>query len=668
MKLINQQKVAFYLSFFAKIWHPLTFLILAFSGNTLLWSMITEHGRIPDEPSHFDYIRSVIHDHALPIYGQTYYLHRPDMLHAHASTPPLYYLLGVPIQIALLNQDVFWQILALRIYSVLLGSITVALTYFYGRILAPNRPIFALAVSALVGFNAMFTHISSGINSDNLANTVSVSLLLLLTASMQQKSLSRRWLIGLGTLLGIGALAKTTIVSAVFTTFLVLTWLAWQQPQKRFQTFLTYILWVGGIAFLLSGWYFVRNWLLYGDPTGLIFLLKEYHPIRGKPYSEIGSLWEMVFATKKVPPFIPTLYYSFWGVFGYFDFYLNERIYTLLNNFAIGGLLGALLWAIQKIFWALKKQAQAQKQLLILLPTAIITLSSLWSLLSASYGFTYSPQGRYLFAALPAFAVIFVGGWEQWAKFLKIRGFIAPFLLSLFLSVNLLALFTTVNPAQRNYQLFETLSYSGYTPQKAYNSALIQTSFVAQKTKIDRLELFLVVPPQITGTISWQLQQQNQVLLTAKLEKPAEGLGLYRLPVKQIDFKPSLTYTITLAAPTFRAEKPLLLHPFQGRWLQAVYPKGPDLQNIERIDDLIRPSEPSLIWPVRLLYLSNLILFLALAFIAFASLLGNRWSLFWSPLILGLLLWSLFAPGKLVTWHIQDYDLTPNYSSEINNK
>src|SRR5712692_6944959 len=82
--------------------HPLTLLLLAFICNTLLWTAVTNIGHPPDEFAHFDYIRHLAVNHTLPIYGKTTYFHRPG-LNTHASLPPLYYLLGTPVQMALSN-------------------------------------------------------------------------------------------------------------------------------------------------------------------------------------------------------------------------------------------------------------------------------------------------------------------------------------------------------------------------------------------------------------------------------------------------------------------------------------------------------------------------------------------------------------------------------------
>src|SRR6266404_6356723 len=194
--------------------HPLTVLLLAFTFNTLLWAAVTNLGNPPDEFSHFDYIRHLAITHTLPIYGETRYIHTQS-LQAHANSPPLYYLLATPLEMALSSSTVTQQMLAIRGLSVLLGAMTVALVYMLGRMLAPTRPSFAVAAAVLVGFNPMFTHLCAAINSDNLINLIYSALFLLLAYGLRQRQPDKRWLISLGALLGAGLITKQTMVIGV---------------------------------------------------------------------------------------------------------------------------------------------------------------------------------------------------------------------------------------------------------------------------------------------------------------------------------------------------------------------------------------------------------------------------------------------------------------------
>ena len=279
----------------------------------------------PDELSHFDYIRHLAINHTLPVFGETRYIHS-QALQAHASIPPLYYLLGTPLQMALSNATLTQQMLAIRGVSVLLGAITVALVYMFGRTLVPARPVFALAVAGLVGFNPMFTYMSAAINSDNLVNTIYAALFLLLAYGLRQQQPGRGWLIGLGALLGAGLITKQTIIMGVLVSALVIVLLAWRRRSRFWLSVVSYGFWVGGTALLISGWYFVRNWMLFGNPTG-VFAGSRSDLYASRPYISVGSLWGMLFATRSdYVPFLPWVSKSFWGVFDHLEIFMPEQL------------------------------------------------------------------------------------------------------------------------------------------------------------------------------------------------------------------------------------------------------------------------------------------------------------------------------------------------------
>src|SRR5262249_54999504 len=109
-------------------------------------------------------IRHLARTHTLPIYGQTPRIANPHALNSETQQPPLYYLLAIPFYSILGGQVETQQYLAIRLLSAMLGTVAVALTYALGRVLAPQRPEFALALAAVVGFNPMFTFMSAAIS------------------------------------------------------------------------------------------------------------------------------------------------------------------------------------------------------------------------------------------------------------------------------------------------------------------------------------------------------------------------------------------------------------------------------------------------------------------------------------------------------------------------
>ena len=662
-------------SFFS---HRLTLLLLAFICNTLLWAAVTNIGHPPDEFAHFDYIRHLAVNHALPIYGKTRYIHS-EGLQSHASLPPLYYLLGTPLQMVLSDATITQQMLALRVLSVLLGAITVALAYKFGRMLVPTRPEFAFAVAVLVGFNPMFTYLSAAINSDNLVNLVYAALILLLACGLRQQQPSRRWLIGLGALLGAGLITKQTIAMGVLVSALVLVFLAWRTGSRFLPTLVRYGLYVSGTALPISGWYFVRNWWLYGNPTGM-FAGSRPDVYLTHPYQAVGSLWEMVFATRgDFVPFLPGVFCGFWGVFDHYEIWMPPRVYYVMTCVLVGGLIGAAFWVVRSI--GHRQDSLTRQRLLLAVIGGLILVLTIAALLYLSYRIGYQPQGRYLFAALVPLAVAIVGGWEQLAGLLRLRWLVAPLIVVLVLTVNLVGLFCSLGPAHHNRYLGRSLLQPGPTVQPVYGTDPVRASFVAQHATIERLEMLLNVPPGLRGPLIWRLGQQDTTgdLLAAVVQQPLTGSACYSINVSSYRFRAGQVYMLKLEAPAATAQLPLLttltgnneagnLNATDLR-LQVVYPRALDKQTLMRADYSLRSDAPiSLRGKLqRLLYPLDSLLLLALATVALLPLLIRPRHIAIALPVLALTLIALLPAPRASGMFLPTYEIetTPDLRPEL---
>jgi 4-amino-4-deoxy-L-arabinose transferase-like glycosyltransferase len=164
----------------------------------------------------------------------------------------------------------------IRLLSVCMGAGTVYLTYLLVLELWPDRVNLALAAAAITAFNPMFCFISGAVNNDNLAMLLCALGIWLLVRLVRRyggaQPLSRaRWWMDttvLGVALGLGALTKSGAMGLLPIVALAVGYVAWKQRT------LWYLI-TGGIAtavpvVALSGWWFVRNALLYaGDWTGI---------------------------------------------------------------------------------------------------------------------------------------------------------------------------------------------------------------------------------------------------------------------------------------------------------------------------------------------------------------------------------------------------------------
>jgi hypothetical protein len=297
---------------------------------------------------------------------------------------------ALPIENTLLAVQV------VRVFSIVLGLGTVLIAYAIGRELFPEQPVFAIGASGLVALLPMFLFISASVNNDNLSNFLG-NLLTLLTIKLFKNKSSPTWRAYalIGVVMGCGLLAKLNLGF----------WL----PVLGFGLLLNSIrlkhwrsLWLGGtligsLTILIAGWWYIRNWQLYGDPTGLNIFLD----IVGRRAIEanFAQLWSERFSFTR----------SFWGFFGGMNVPMPDRIYALLDAFGLVGLIGAGMF----IVLSLARRHFRFDQWLIFAVTLIWPFVTFLSYLRWTAE-TPASQGRLVFGAVSSISLWLVVGWLWW--------------------------------------------------------------------------------------------------------------------------------------------------------------------------------------------------------------------------------------------------------------
>ncbi|MDW8064012.1 MAG: hypothetical protein RMK32_00080 [Anaerolineae bacterium] len=282
-----------------------------------------------------------------------------------------------------------------RLFSLVLGMIALIAIYGALRTMAPDRPRWALGTAALVAWNPMFPFIMGAVNNDVLVNMLSAVALWLL-ALIWRKGPSGFRLILLGLILGMAALSKLSgLVLWIFTPGALV--LLWNRHRWSRWSLLQAFAVIYGLAGLISGWWFARNFILYGDPTGLNVMLEIFG--RRSPPRTLAELLSE----------IRGLIWSFWGVWGWFNIVADPPVYLFLELWGGLSVMGA-------IFAGARAWRQPDRELRALWAgalgyTGLVLLGLLrWtSLTSAS-------QGRLLFPAIGPIAWMLWAGWEYWVR------------------------------------------------------------------------------------------------------------------------------------------------------------------------------------------------------------------------------------------------------------
>ena len=352
-----------------KSYTPLHLLLILFIGIAFAFDQSTPTFEASDEAWHYGVVREIAAGRGLPVQR----VGELTTYRQEGSQPPLYYYIGAALiswiddydSLSRYSYNPFGQVgvpgtteninmfrhtsleefpltgvaLAvhvLRWFSILLGCGTVSLTFFVAKALFPEKGNLPILAASLTAFNPMFVFISASVNNDNgvwfLASLI--IYILVLTVSLEDNvSLIPLWLPRillqrqfapwlLGVLLGLAILTK---LSALLLIPVVGTYLIWraQHYGNWYQAFRE-----GSIitlcVFVLTSWWFYRNWILYDELLGTNTMAEIYGFVRTGP-----PIWEELILEWR------GWWYSLWGIFGAFNIIPGRWFFATINGLVL---------------------------------------------------------------------------------------------------------------------------------------------------------------------------------------------------------------------------------------------------------------------------------------------------------------------------------------------
>jgi len=417
----------------------LTFILAAYGLLAIIYSLVTPIFEASDELWHYPMVRYLAQNGLqLPPQDPA----SPGPWRQEGSQPPLYYLLAAALTAGIDTADMDdvrrinphadigvvrpdgnanmivhrtdlealpWRGTALavhiiRLFSVALGLATVLVTYQLARAVFPDWPPVALGAAALNAFLPMFLFISGSVNNDNLSNLLGNLLTLLIVRLLKDapSPSSRRDLRDyavIGVVAGAGLLSKLNI--GFLIPLVALALLVASLRRRCWRPLVVGGAVSGGLTILIAGWWYLRNWQLYGDPTGLSMFLQMVGR-RAVP-ANLAQLWSERHSFTQ----------AYWGFFGGVNVPLPDAVYLIFNLIGGVGLLGAGAFII---YAAARRPLPNREITPVWLPAAVTIIWPAITFISYLRWTAETPasQGRLVFGALSALSLWMAAGLLWW--------------------------------------------------------------------------------------------------------------------------------------------------------------------------------------------------------------------------------------------------------------
>ena len=296
---------------------------------------------------------------------------------------------------------------ALRGLSLALSAVTIALVYGLALAVFPGREWLALLAAALAALNPQVLFINAALNNDNLLMPLSTAALWLMVDLLRPGSRSASWkAAGLGVLLGLAALTKLSGLVLWPVAAGVVGWRALQDgrrttnderrsPPGQAPSVLRRwsFVWHGTLMFLIAlalcGWWYWRNFALYGEWLGLNTMVAIAGP-RTPPIGLLALIrdeWYGFFA-------------SYWAVFGAFTILAARWVYVFFGALTLAAALGLGLAV------ARRPSLLRRPDLWLLVGFTALTLIGVirWTMQ------TPASQGRLMFGAIAPLSLFMAAG------------------------------------------------------------------------------------------------------------------------------------------------------------------------------------------------------------------------------------------------------------------
>ncbi|MCM1049121.1 MAG: hypothetical protein NC433_11940 [Clostridiales bacterium] len=368
--------------------------------------------KAPDEVMRYDVARYIFEHHRLPA-GYDEEIINELWGFSYAFTPYLPSVLaaGIMAIVSVFNDSITTLIIASRFVNVLAATGCVGLGFIIAKKLFPKFES-RLLYGVLIGVLPQFVFLSAYLNNDVFA--VFTSMLILLGWLYGKE---RHWDIKsclfLGFAISLCILTYYNAYAWILCSILYyfVTVMRDDSIENKWQYAIKHGLIIALVVFLLTGWFFIRNALLYdGDFLGIdaqkacgeIYAIDELKPSNRPTWANQGrTLLNMLTETEWISYSVK----SFFACFGALDIWVSAKYYVCYGIIILTAAAGF-------IYGGLKKRLKKENLLLYICCAVCIITPVILSIYN-SYNSDYQAQGRYFMPALPALMIYVTEGYNQ---------------------------------------------------------------------------------------------------------------------------------------------------------------------------------------------------------------------------------------------------------------
>ncbi len=416
-------------------WRHLALIVALYLVLAVLYGLVTPIYEGPDEVGHVLYVKHIAEGLGIPVQTREYAI--AYGFGQEGSQAPLYYVLnaalvrlfgggrsaladleGIPpinpfticgqpeggYNVARYRHDPYQEafpyrgaaraVHVMRLFSALLGCITVTAVYIASLQVFPDLEDAALLAAALVALNPQFAFMGGVVNNDNLVNCLTAVAVALTLYCIRCGFTWQRTLM-LGLVCGLAPLAKLGGLAALAFAGLGLLVGGMSKSASRqvgksanrrvgvphLSFVICHSLLLIGAFLAVAGWWFIRNWMLYGDPTGINMMRSIYGGRNGWP-------------VHLIVPEVLTTFSSYWAAFAC-ELRFPQPVYWFFGLLVMSGVVG---WV--RGWHAVPRQELRIVGLLALWLGLVIILWVRWNQI------TYAALGRLFFQANAAIGAL----------------------------------------------------------------------------------------------------------------------------------------------------------------------------------------------------------------------------------------------------------------------